>query len=503
MTSIFSAAQIKAWDQYTIMHEPITSIDLMERAARACVAWLMTRWPSTETHFLIFCGNGNNGGDGLAIARILLENAYHVDVYLSDKLPRSDDNKVNLTELEFLHKSCIHVFEKPIKINQHAVVIDAIYGTGLNKSVEGVDQSMVQTINLCPNTVVSIDIPSGLSPDSVLPEGDIVEADYTLTFQQPKRSFLSPESGGYCGKVLVLDIRLHPGFALQETTTQFMMDEELIRSLYKRRAAFSHKGTYGHALLVCGSLGKMGAAVLSAKACVRSGAGLVTAYLPASENAIMQMAVPEAMTEPMIDLKVLLGNKKFDAIGLGCGIGTQGYGSTVVDRVLTMAKGPLLLDADALNILSIEKKWMDRIPKGSVLTPHPTEFDRLFGVSRNSFDRNNLQIGMSKRYGIYIVLKGCYTAVSTPEGLCYFNPTGNPGMATGGSGDVLSGLITGLFAQYQDMKTAALMGVYLHGLAGDLAAQDMSQESMTASDLITYMGKAFLKTFYQGNMDVA
>ncbi len=496
MSKLFSVDQCRAWDQYTITHEPVASIDLMERAAKACVACLKMKWLSPETIYCIFCGNGNNGGDGLAIARLLLNQGCHVRVFLSGRQRRSDENAANLNELLSLYPSCVREFTNEEGLPHCAVVIDALYGTGLNRPVSDTELHMINYMNTCGHPIVSIDIPSGLSGDFLNPTGAIVKADYTLTFQQYKPSFLYPETGMYCGEVKVIDIHLNSDFAETEDTDRFIIDQVMVRSLYQKRTPFSHKGTYGHALMVCGSHGKMGAAVLAAKACVRSGAGLVTACMPAIENVIMQMAVPEVMTMSQTDMPELLSNRHFDAIGIGCGLGTDNAAVSLVDKILTIATAPLMLDADALNTIALQPDWLSRIPAGSLLTPHPKEFDRLFGACDTSFERNRIQIEMSKQHSLYILLKGRYTSISTPDGHCYYNITGNAGMATGGSGDVLTGIITGLYAQYKDMKTAALKGVYLHGLAGDLATRNRSQEGLIASDIIDSLGEAFLKAFY-------
>lgn len=491
MSKLFSVSQIQAWDTYTIEHEPISSIELMERAAKECVAWIIQKWPDTDTTFAIFCGNGNNGGDGLAIARLLILSAYHVNVCLIDNSKRSEDNAAMLKELEFLYKRCIVYISKCPVIDSNVVIVDALFGTGLSRRPVGLIEELIGFFNSAPNTIVSIDIPSGLPADAIMPQGEVVNSDYTLTFQQYKPSFLFPETGRFCGKLSILDIGLHPVFSLNETTESFILDEEIVRSVYKKRNEFSHKGNYGNALLIVGSHGKMGAAVLASKACMRSGAGLLTVLVPSEENMIIQVSVPEAMT--MDYTEASYDFTKFNSIGIGCGFGIDLNAFNILVQLLQQYREPMILDADALNLLSLHNELLDLVPAGSLLTPHPKEFDRLFGECSNSFDRNKQQIKMSEKYKLFIILKGRNTSISTPEGCCYYNITGNAGMAKGGSGDTLTGILTALYAQYHSMLSAALLGVYLHGLAGDVAATKFSKESMLATDLIECLGDAFLR----------
>ncbi|HOZ50768.1 MAG TPA: NAD(P)H-hydrate dehydratase [Chitinophagaceae bacterium] len=489
---------MKAWDQFTMQREPISSIMLMERAAQQCVSWITKKWNNTNTHFIIFCGSGNNGGDGLAIGRLLLTNAYHVTIILIESDQRSEDNIHNLNKIRSLYPSCIVNAHDEFQIAKDAIIIDAIFGTGLNRKADGIELQMINKINVCPNIVLSIDIPSGLPADCSTEIGDCIQANYTLTFQQFKLSFLYPETGLCCGEIVVLDIQLHPKFLESQSSSLFILSKSDIQSHYKKRMPFSHKGSYGHALIVAGSHHKMGACILASKSCLRSGAGLVTVYIPEIENSILQMAVPEAMTETYSNNEIDFHLKidQFNSIGIGCGLGTGAQSTNLLTYLIKNVNHPILLDADALNIIAANKHLLHDIPKHSILTPHPKEFDRLFGSCETSYERNKLQIEMSIQYNLYIVLKGRFTSISTPKGLTYFNIIGNPGMATGGSGDVLSGIITGLYAQYQDMELAALMGVYLHALSGDISSSLQTEESLIASDLIQNLGQSFRQTFY-------
>lgn len=495
MSYILSSTEIRQWDQYTITNEPITSINLMERAAKQCSEWLMKRWDITYP-MVLFCGNGNNGGDGLAIARHLLENGYHITVLREETNQRSEDNQINLDKLTDLYKSCIHSFTDQVFISKDTILIDALFGTGLNRPIEGTAKKWIDELNKYSNIKVSIDIPSGLFAEDSMQSNTVVNADFTLTFQCFKQSFLFPETGKYCGKIEVLDIGLHPNYINELKPKASLIDQHLAQTLFQKRNQFAHKGTFGHSLLFVGSEGKMGASILATKACLRSGSGLTTVLTPSDQNQIVQITVPEAMTIPYETSSALPRLDTFTSIGIGCGLGTQEQIQRMIEQLILDSTVPLILDADALNTISIKKELLDSLPKDSLLTPHVKEFERLFGTCENATDRYKLQLQISVKHGIYILLKGKHSCVTTPDGFSYFNTTGNPGMAKGGSGDVLTGILTGLYASYRDMKKVAILGVYLHGLAGDFAAQKKSEESMLASDIIEELGNAFKHSFY-------
>lgn len=492
---IFSAAQIKKWDAFTIANEPVDSIDLMERAAAKCCEWL-TGQNYFQKHIHIFCGKGNNGGDGLAIARILINKSYAVTVYILEfgNIGTADFQ----TNLERLHacSTDIHFIQSPEffpLIDDNAVIIDALFGTGLNKPLEGISAALVDHINKFKATIIAIDLPSGLAADSTSKNTPVVKATYTLSFQNYKLAFLLPENENCCGKVQLLDIGLHKKFAMQEQVVFELTDQQLMRSIYKPRKRFSHKGNFGHAALLCGSYGMMGAAVLSATSCLRSGAGKLTCYIPKCGYEIVQIAVPEAMCVVTGDDHILKADsiKKFDAIGIGPGIGLQATHGSLLKNIFSNFAKPLLVDADALNVLATDIALLASIPPRSVLTPHPKEFERLFGTTTNDFERLQLALQKSKEYNIYIVLKGHFSFISTPEGKGFFNNTGNPGMATAGSGDVLSGIITGLLASGYNALQSCLLGTYLHGLAGNFAAAKFSEEAMIAGDITDFLGQGF------------
>jgi ADP-dependent NAD(P)H-hydrate dehydratase / NAD(P)H-hydrate epimerase len=492
---IFSAAQIKQWDAYTIANEPITSIDLMERAAAKCCEWIIKQ-NFVEKRFHIFCGKGNNGGDGLAIARMLIEKEYTVTVYILEfGNMGTADFQTNLARLHECSTD-IHFIQSPDffpAIKDDAVIIDALFGTGLNKPPEGISAAMVNHINQLNRPIISIDMPSGLSADTSSKGNAIVKAAHTLSFQNNKLAFLLPENESYCGDIHLLDIGLHKDFEAVTAAAFEITSEQLIRSIYKPRKKFSHKGNFGHAALVGGSYGMMGAAVLSATACLRSGAGKLTSFIPKAGYEIVQLAVHEAMCKVSGEAYILSaeGIEEFDAVGIGSGLGMNAGNAALLKNIFSRFTKPLLIDADALNTLSHNKELLQLIPAGSILTPHPKEFERLFGKTENDFDRLQLALKKAKEQQIYIILKGHYSFIATPDDKGYFNNTGNAGMATAGSGDVLSGFITGLLAQGYTSLQCCLLGTYLHGLAGDIAAAKFSQEAMLAGDITTCFGDAF------------
>lgn len=497
---ILSAPQIRQWDEYTIQHEPISSIDLMERAAIRCTEWLVEHYPAA-TSFGIFCGKGNNGGDGLAIARMLIERNYAVTVHILEfGHLGTTDFQTNLTRLHHFPAADIHFIQTEEHLHaipEGQIIIDAILGSGINREVEGITASLIDHMNRAGCEIISIDIPSGLFVDESSKGIKTVKANYTLSFQCYKMALLVPENSAAIGEVHILNIELHNDFYKKVEPKSEIIDKEIIQSIYKPRNKFSHKGNFGHALLIAGSYGKIGAAVLSAKACLRSGAGLLTCHIPKCGYDILQSTVPEAMvltdSDAEIISKVETGLEKYFVIGIGPGIGTEAATKTMLKELLTLCTKPVVLDADALNIISEEKQLLQLIPEGSILTPHPKEFERLFGKSNDDFERIQLAINKAVELKCVIILKGHHTLIATPGGNVFFNSTGNAGMATAGSGDVLTGIITGLLAQGYSAVEAAILGVYLHGLAGDLAADTNSKEAMLASDIINHLGTAFLQ----------
>ena len=493
---IFDTAAIRAWDDYTITHEPISSIDLMERAAKTCFEWLIQNDYKGRS-FSIFCSKGNNGGDGLALGRMLSNTGHHVSVFILEfGYMGTNDFQVNLARLHQTEAniSFISKEENIRKVNAGDVIIDALLGSGLNRPLDGLTASVVNHINRSGNEVIAIDIPTGLFADKNSAGNIVIKANHTLTFQCYKLAFLMQENQVFTGIIHLLDIGLHPAYTEKANSNNILVDKNFARQLLKPRKKFSHKGDYGHGALITGSLGIMGASVLCARAFMRSGAGKLTCHVPRSGNAIMQVAIPEAMCkveDGEEHLESVSELDKYDAVGIGPGIGLYDSHKSLLASVLKQVKKPIVVDADALNILSRFPKLLNELPPFSILTPHVREFDRLFGDHEGDFSRIETARSKVKEHNVIIVLKGPHTFIGTPGGMAYFNHSGNPGMATGGSGDVLTGIITGLVCQGYPPEHAAILGTYVHGVAGDLAAADVSQQALVASDLIEYLGKAF------------
>ena len=495
---IFTSNQIRELDKYTIENEPITSLDLMERASRTLTRAITCLWSAT-TPVVVFAGPGNNGGDALAVARMLAEQDYLVSVYLfniSDSL--SVDCAANKRRLQDCKrvKEFIEVtqeFDPPV-LDSSMLVIDGLFGSGLNKPLAGGFASLVKYINSSSAQVASIDVPSGLMTENnnYNVRANIIRATTTLTLQQPKLSFLFAENYPFVGQLRILDIRLSQDGMDKIETPYAIIEESLVRSLLKKRNPFAHKGQMGNALIVAGSYCMAGAAVLATKACLRAGVGKVTIDTPHCNISILQSSVPEAIVRTGTEETIFadpLDTDEYDALGIGPGLGQSEQTAIALISQLRAAQCPTVVDADAINILAKHRAWMQQLPKGIILTPHPKEFDRLEGHSADSFERLSKARNLAARIKGYVILKGHYTAVCMPDGRTLFNATGNAGMATAGSGDVLTGIITGLLAQGYKPQEACFLGVYLHGMAGDLAASELGEESLIASDIIAFLPK--------------
>jgi len=483
MKKILTAAQTRLADFHTIKHEPISSIGLMERASLAFVQKAEKHLRQSDC-VMIFCGKGNNGGDGFAIARILKNKHYNVQCFAVGEKDMSVDCKLNAERLG--DYTAINATNPFPDMKNADIIIDALFGSGLTRPANGLEARIIEQINLSETFVISVDIPSGLYCDAPFAQGPAVCADVAISFQRPKLSFFMPESSPYIKRWDVADIGLNESFIQQQESSYFILDKEICKRI-KRRDRFSHKGTYGHALLMVGSHGMMGAAQLSARACLRSGAGLATVLVPQCGYHIMQVAVPECMCLTDISERALSSIPdldKFSAIAIGPGIGTSEETKKCIYRLLVACDKPLVIDADGLNILAQNKKLLDMLPKGTILTPHPKEFERLAGKWNNSEERLDLQKHFSTKYGCYVLYKGAHTTISTPDGKHYFNTSGNPGMATAGSGDVLTGIVAGLLAQSYSPLDSCLIATYLHGSAGDQASLQRGHNAMIASDII-------------------
>ena len=489
---ILTKPQISALDKRTISEENITSLELMERAAQALTDAICQLFPQ-PVPFKIFAGPGNNGGDALAMARLLAERGYSSDVYLFNiRQSLSEDCKTNaerLLEYPDVHFTEVTSHFAPPPLMKGDVVIDGLFGSGLNRPLDGGFAAVVKYLNASSATVISIDMPSGLACEDNtynLPE-HIIHAYMTLTIQMPKLAFFLPENQPYLGEWLCLDINLsRQGIA--EVPDKFLVTTQRdIRPFIKPRQEFAHKGNFGHGLLIAGSSGMAGAAILSARASLRSGIGLLTVHSAGCNLPILQTAVPEAMAsaDPNLpSLSTLPPMRSYQGIAIGPGVGQSNETAAVLQALLQTASQPLVIDADALNLLALHKEWLNLLPKGSILTPHPKELERLVGHCASSYDRLLRACDLAQQLQVNIVLKGAWTAVITPKGVCRFNPTGNPGMATAGSGDVLTGILLALLARGLKPEDAALVGVYLHGAAGDLAAEKKGECGMISSDIV-------------------
>lgn len=493
---VFSVPQIRTWDAYTIANEPIGSLNLMERASAAFVRWFCERFDDRHCT-KVFCGMGNNGGDGLAIGRLLIQKHYNVQVYIvKHSETGSADFRENLHRLQLqTNVTWIEDASYLPTLSPNDYVIDALLGSGLSRSVEGVLSDTIHAINHSCSTVVSVDIASGLFADSPNSPSDIIiKPTFTASFQCPKLAFFQPQCADYVGEWQVIDIGLRSEYEQTTDTCYFYTDSTQIcqYSPSRSRKKYTHKGTYGHALLVGGSYGKIGAMVLSAKACLRSGVGLLTVQIPRCGYDILQTSLPEAMVSPdwhwMVNTTVP-DISIYSALGIGPGMGKDSLTLQMLRALLSSLNQPVVLDADALNLISENRDLLDIIPKNSILTPHPKEFQRLLGYNwNNDYEKLDLLLDFAQKHQVIICLKGAHTAIALPDGNIHFNSTGNPGMATGGSGDVLTGILTGLLAQGFPSAEAAIFGVYQHGAAGDRAAQKCTQPALIASDIINEMG---------------
>jgi hydroxyethylthiazole kinase-like uncharacterized protein yjeF len=499
---ILNRDEIKFADEYTIQHEPISSLQLMERAARACVMNISTKVNNSDP-IVVFCGKGNNGGDGFAIARMLTERSYSCVAVLINYSPEfSEDCRSNYNSFKELKPDAIIEINsdkdlETISLTPDTVIIDAMLGTGLNKPLSGLLKDVVDHLNRKNLKVISIDCPTGLFIDaSNSPEDSIVISSVTLTFQYPKLAFLFSQNKWVVPQFEILNIGLHPDLDRLLKPKQYFVGKSDIKQIITKRTKFSHKGNFGHALIIAGCETMRGAAIISAKACLRSGAGLLTIHSVSKTIDAVVGSTPEAMSsiDPSSHCISELPNlEKYNVVAVGPGIGTDPETAAVIKKLLNYNSSSLVIDADALNILSENKTWLSFLPPETILTPHPKEFDRLTEKHDTDMDRYDTAKHFALKHKVILILKGAYTCICMPDGSSYFNSSGNSGLAKGGSGDALTGIITGLIARGYTAPKAALIGVYVHGYAADLATKKMSVESLLASDVIDKLGKAFLK----------
>ncbi len=499
---IFSAKQLSEADTLTTEKHNISSLDLMEHAGSQVFNWLHQRLQGAKMPIHIFCGIGNNGGDGLVVGRLLIEKGYNVHIYIAnftDK--RSKCFLINYDRIKETTKDwpLLMTSEKEFpEINDNDIIIDALFGIGLNRPPEGWLKPLIQHINKSHAFTLSIDIPSGLYANQALEDPEaVIKANHTLTFQAPKLAYFLPETGKFVPFFDIIDINLDPEFLHKTDGLAQLIGKQQAQQFYRPRLAFDHKGTYGHSLIVAGSYGKIGAAVLSTKAAFRIGAGLVSVFTPECGYNILQTAVPEAMT--ITDTEDdFITNIDFDikpsAIGIGMGIGKKQETVSALETLFKKSEAPMVIDADALNCISENEKLLKVLPKHAILTPHPGELKRLIGEWSDDYDKLEKAKAFSKKHKVVLLIKGAHTVIVFEDKL-YINTTGNPGMATAGSGDALSGILTGLLSQGYDALLAAVFGVYLHGTAGSIASQSKGYEAVMATDIIENLGNAYVSLF--------
>ncbi len=500
--SIYTTAQIRQLDADTIQLEGISSSELMERATLGLFERIKTLIVPNKS-ILVLAGPGNNGGDALVLSRLMLEAGFRLRcLLLNGNKTLSNDCALNAEKLGTMFPLSFVLNATPEDLEKEApadYLIDGLFGSGLNKALEGDFARVVHWLNMQKAVRISIDLPSGLYGEdnrTNKPE-NIVRADLVLGIQFPRLAFLLPENEDYTGKWELTPLSFHPEALARQATSYSLVEQNDIRVVLRNRKKFSHKGHYGHGLLIAGSNGMSGAAILAGRAALRAGLGLLSIRVPSALYSCIQSAVPEAMvsmdplSEHFISSVENLDSVRFSAVAIGPGLGTGQNQTQVMKALLKATKNPLVIDADGLNILAAEPSLLNLLPSDSILSPHPGEFDRLAGASACGYERLEKASAFAQKYRVYLILKGHYTCSIFPDGSCHFNNTGNPGMATAGSGDVLCGILLSLLTQAYSPAQSCLLGVYLHGLSGDLALKEQSEESLIAGDLIQYLGKAF------------
>ncbi len=499
MLPLLTATQIREADNYTIAHESIASIDLMERAAKAFVCWFINHFQDKNESITVYCGTGNNGGDGLAIARLLSEHHYKT---ISIKVARlssktTDDFNINLQRLLSTQTIITDINSgEEFPTENGTIIIDALLGTGLNKPLEGDYKRLVAHLNALNKTIVSVDIPSGFfGEEEINIENEAINAAIVISFQQPKINFLLPEAAPYINYWKAVNIGIDAAFIRSLNSPYQLIEETDIRERLKPRQRFTHKGTYGHALIIAGQPETMGAALLCASACAYTGAGLTTACVPQSGLIALNTLQPEIMAMIRNDKQIFSENdwKKFDAIAIGSGLGQSEQELNILVSLLKTYQKPIVIDADALNLLAVHYGLWKYVPKNSIITPHVKEFDRLFGSHRNWWHRLQTARQMAQEHGVYIILKNDYSITITPDGNLLFNSTGNPSMATGGMGDVLTGILAALLAQGYNSEDACIIGNYIHGKAGDELALPNLATVVLPSALIVQLPQTMAK----------
>ncbi len=516
---VLNSAQMREADRRTIDEIGIPSLVLMENAGRQVVAAMEAMHGELlERQVAVLCGHGNNGGDGFVVARTLMQRGISVSVFLMGRVADvRGDARINLEILGRLGVTVVEIGDSQAwelhfsEVRDCSIIVDAIFGTGLNAPVSGLIESVIADVNAAGITVVSIDVPSGLSADAVEPIGESIEADTTVTLGAPKLPLVLPPGETRAGDIVIADIGI-PADVIEnlEGPRIALLTRHGMRELVTPRVAESHKGDYGRVLIVAGSRGKTGAAHLAAVGALRSGAGLVTIATPANCQAVLATMGPEYMTEALDEVAEGPGegvgidpacvdrvlDMARDVIALGPGLGQAGATQQFIRSLVDRATMPLVIDADGLNAFSENPdRLAGREGRDVIITPHPGEMARLVGMSADEVQASRLEIArnFAVAHRVYVVLKGHRTLIATPDERIFINPTGNPGMATGGTGDVLTGMIAAWLAQLLDAEAACKLAVYLHGMAGDLAEADEGEVAMTSADLAGHIGDAILE----------
>jgi ADP-dependent NAD(P)H-hydrate dehydratase / NAD(P)H-hydrate epimerase len=510
---VLNAAQMREADRRTIEEIGIPSVVLMENAGRQAVAAMEAMFADlADRRVAILCGRGNNGGDGFVVARTLAHRDVDVSVFLFGRVADvRGDARTNLEILGRLGLTVVEVADSQAwelhfsEVSDCTLIVDAIFGTGLNAPVAGLIESVIADVNASGIPIVAIDIPSGLSADSHDPIGPSIDAALTVTLAAPKLPLVLPPAETRAGDIVIADIGI-PAEVLEavEGPRIELLTRASMRELITPRVPDSHKGDYGRVLIVAGSRGKTGAAHLAAVGALRSGAGLVTVATPAGCLGVVASMGPEYMTEPLDEsingldpdnIERLLEIAR-DVIAIGPGLGQAEATRVFVKQLVDRASAPLVIDADGLNAFADDPdRLTGREGRDVIITPHPGEMARLVGMSTHEVQQSRVEVArnFAVAHYVYVVLKGHRTLIAAPDGRVFINPTGNPGMATGGTGDVLTGMIAAWLAQLLDAEAACRLGVYLHGMAGDLAEADEGEVAMTSADVAAHLGDAVME----------
>lgn len=492
---ILSSPAIRTVDAKTIQYDKISSDELMEKAAKAFYEHFTRQYNiDKEKLIALFCGMGNNGGDGLVVARLLHQAGYNVIVYVIKEGDNySPDCAINLKRAlkTGVFVSIITSVEAIPEMLEIYIVIDAIFGTGLSRELSDLIKEAISSINQASKTVISIDVPSGLFLDK--PTLIAIEAAETITFQIPKLALFLPDNYYYVGKLSMINIRLNSKAIAEADTDEFYLTFEDMAKQLKPLKKFAHKGTQGHALVIGGSLGKIGAVSLASKAALRTGCGLITAFVPQCGTNPIQSYFPEAMVIQDSNehyISSIVFDIYPDAIAIGMGMGRQKETKQALCQFLNTNSSPLIIDADALNILSDNSEWLNELQPNTILTPHPGELKRLIGQWENDFQKIEMTRAFAQKYNLIVVVKEAHTLIIDSTNL-YVNSSGTPALATAGSGDVLSGIIVGLLAQGYKPIEAARLGAYIHGMTSDITSNIINPRSFVASDIVNNISKVY------------